>query len=161
LTGYISGKVGNPNETELRFEIAGLNAASLENQPLTFVAKNRVEGLYGDDNSIQLTNISAKHQSVTSNIAGYPISWTYYMKDNNLYVESLSPDPGFAGVNQTYYLEGKEKIYGTPEFMGILENNKRMDVYENFDKEELEILIYKYLTNKPNDELRIPLTFGK
>lgn len=161
LTGYISGKVGNPNKTELRFEIAGLNAASLENQPLTFVAKNRVEGLYGDDNSIQLTNISAKPQSVTSNIAGYPISWTYYMKDNNLYVESLSPDPGFAGVNQTYYLEGKEKIYGTPEFMGILENNKRMDVYENFDKEELEILIYKYLTNKPNDELRIPLTFGK
>lgn len=161
LTGYISGKVGNPNKTELRFEIAGLNAASLENQPLTFVAKNRVEGLYGDDNSIQLTNISAKPQSVTSNIAGYPISWTYYMKDNNLYVESLSPDPGFAGVNQTYYLEDKEKIYGTPEFMGILENNKRMDVYENFDKEELEILIYKYLTNKPNDELRIPLTFGK
>lgn len=161
LTGYISGEDGNPNETELRFEITGLNAASLENQSLTFVAKNRVEGLYGDDNSIQLTNISAKHQSVTSNIAGYPISWTYYIKDNNLYVESLSPDPGFAGVNQTYYLEGKEKIYGTPEFMGILENNKRMDVYENFDKKELEILIYKYLTNKPNDELRIPLTFGK
>ncbi|MBL3730993.1 DUF4179 domain-containing protein [Lysinibacillus sp. HST-98] len=161
LTGYISGEDGNPNETELRFEITGLNAASLENQPLTFVAKNRVEGLYGDDNSIQLTNISAKPQSVTSNIAGYPISWTYYMKDNNLYVESLSPDSGFAGVNQTYYLEDKEKIYGTPEFMGILENNKRMDVYENFDKKELEILIYKYLTNKPNDELRIPLTFGK
>ncbi|WHP40862.1 DUF4179 domain-containing protein [Lysinibacillus boronitolerans] len=161
LTGYISGEDGNPNETELRFEITGLNAASLENQSLTFVAKNRVEGLYGDDNSIQLTNISAKPQSVTSNIAGYPISWTYYIKDNNLYVESLSPDPGFAGVNQTYYLEGKEKIYGTPEFMGILENNKRMDVYENFDKKELEILIYKYLTNKPNDELRIPLTFGK
>ncbi|UUV24310.1 MULTISPECIES: DUF4179 domain-containing protein [Lysinibacillus] len=161
LTGYISGEDGNPNETELRFEINGLNAASLENQSLTFVAKNRVEGLYGDDNSIQLTNISAKPQSVTSNIAGYPISWTYYIKDNNLYVESLSPDPGFAGVNQTYYLEGKEKIYGTPEFMGILENNKRMDVYENFDKKELEILIYKYLTNKANDELRIPLTFGK
>jgi len=161
LTGYISSEVGDPNETELRFEITGLNGASLENQPVAFVAKNHVEGLYGDDNSIQLTNISAKPQSVTSNIAGYSISWTYYMKDNNLYVESLSPDPGFAGVNQTYYLEGKEKIYGTPEYMGILENNKRMDVYENFDKKELEILIFKYLTNKPNDELRIPLTFGK
>lgn len=161
LTGYISSEVGDPNETELRFEITGLNGASLENQPVAFVAKNHVEGLYGDDNSIQLTNISAKPQSITSNIAGYPITWTYYMKDNNLYVESLSPDPGFAGVNQTYYLDGKEKIYGTPEYMGILENNKRMDVYENFDKKELEILIFKYLTNKPNDELRIPLTFGK
>lgn len=161
LTGYISSEVGDSNETELRFEITGLNGASLENQPVAFVAKNHIEGLYGDDNSIQLTNISAKPQSVTSNIAGYSITWTYYMKDNNLYVESLSPDPGFAGVNQTYYLEGKEKIYGTPEYMGILENNKRMDVYENFDKKELEILIFKYLTNKPNDELRIPLTFGK
>lgn len=66
----------------------------MENQPVAFVAKNHVEGLYGDDNSIQLTNISAKPQSVTSNIAGYPITWTYYMKDNNLYVESLSPDQG-------------------------------------------------------------------
>ncbi|HAU34344.1 MAG TPA: RNA polymerase subunit sigma [Lysinibacillus sp.] len=161
LTGYMSGKGGNPNETELRFEMNGLNAASLENQSVTFVAKHRVEGLYGDDNSTRLTNISANPQSVTSNIAGYPISWTYYMKDNNLYVESLSSDPGFAGVNQTYYLEGKEEIYGTPEFMGMLENNKRMDVYENFDKKELEILVYNYLINKPNDESRMPLTSGK
>ncbi|WP_155593876.1 DUF4179 domain-containing protein [Lysinibacillus cavernae] len=161
LTGHMWSKDEKPNETELRFEMMGLNVASLENQPVTFVAKHRVEGLYGDDNSTRLTNISAKPQSVTSNIAGYPISWTYYMKDNNLYVESLSSDPVFGGVNQTYYLEGKEKIYGQPEFMGMLENNKRMDVYENFDKKELDILINNYLTNQPNDELRIPLTFEK
>lgn len=161
LTGHMQSKVGKPNETELRFEMTGLNAASLANQPVTFIAKHRFEGLYGDDKSTRLTNISAKPQSVTSNMAGYSISWTYYMKDNNLYVESLSSNPAFGGVNQTYYLDGKEKIYGQPEFIGMLENNKRMDVYENFDKKELDILIYNYLTNKPNEELRIPLTFGK
>ncbi|WP_427109023.1 DUF4179 domain-containing protein [Lysinibacillus xylanilyticus] len=157
-----SGK--NLNETELRFEVTGLNVASLANQPVSFVAKHRVDAIRGDDNPIHLTDISVKPQSLTSSIAGYPITWTYYLKDNNLYVESLSSDPAFAGVNQTYYLDGDNgPNFGSPDLMGILEDgsNKAMDVYENFDKKELDIYIEKYLIDKPNEELRIPLKSGK
>ena len=85
------------------------------------------------------------------------------MKDNNLYVESVSSDPNFGGVNQTYYLDGKERSYGTPAKFGLLgdENNKHMDVYENFDKTELDIYIWNYTTHKRNNELRVPLKSGK
>lgn len=153
----------DPKKTELRFEIAGLNAASLANQPMSLIAKHRVDDYDGDNNPIRLTGISAERQSVTSSIAGYPITWTYYMKDNNLYVESSSSDNKFGGVNQTYYLNDKKRNYGKPAMMGILgdDNNKRMDVYENFDKTELEVYISKYTTHKRDDVLRIPLKAGQ
>ena len=154
---------GHPDKTELRFEMDGLDAASLATQPVSLIAKNRIDEYVGDDNPIRLTNISAKHQSVMTEIAGYPITWTYYMKDNNLYVESWSSDPLFGGVNQTYYLQGKEKHYGMPAIVRMLGdgNNKSMDVYDNYDKKEMEIYIWRYTTQKPNDELRVQLMNGE
>ena len=112
--------------------MAGLNAASLANQPVSLIAKHRVDEHAGDKNPIRLTGISAEHQSLTSSIAGYPITWTYYMKDNNLYVESFSSDPTFGGVNQTYYLDGEDRNYGMPAMIGLLgdDSNKHMDVYK-------------------------------
>ena len=84
------------------------------------------------------------------------------MKDNHLYVESLSSNQMFGGVNQTYYLQGKERNYGKPVIMGFLGdgNNKHMDVYENFDKREMNIYISNFTTDKPNDEYRIQLKNG-
>ncbi|KOR76669.1 DUF4179 domain-containing protein [Paenibacillus solani] len=163
LGGNIGYVQGQHNKTELRFEVAGLNAASLLNQPVSLVAKHRVDDYEGDNNPIRLTGISAEHQSVTSSIAGYPITWTYYMKDNNLYVESSSSDNKFGGVNRTYYLNDQERNYGKPAMMGMLgdDNNKRMDVYENFDKTELEVYISKYTTHKRDDILRVPLKAGQ
>ncbi|MFJ7980980.1 DUF4179 domain-containing protein [Lysinibacillus xylanilyticus] len=167
LDGYFMTGT-DPKEQELRFEMKGLDAASLANKPVTLVAKHRIDSFYGDenDNPIHLTDISEKQQTTTSSIAGYPISWTYYLKDNNLYVESLSSDPTFGGVERTYYLDGKEQNLGDPEptlmgAFGDAGSNKSMDVYENFDKKELDIYIYSYSTNKPNEELRIPLKSGK
>lgn len=154
---------GQHRTTELRFEMAGLNAASLANQPVSLIAKHRVDEYAGEKNPIRLTGISAERQSVTSSIAGYPITWTYYTKDNNLYVESLSSDPSFGGVNQTYYLDGKDRSYGMPAMIGMLgdDNNKHMDVYENFDKTELDIYVWHYTTHKRDDVLRVPLKTGK
>ncbi|MCH7323913.1 DUF4179 domain-containing protein [Solibacillus sp. MA9] len=163
LTGYMPGKRLGPNEMELHFEITGIDAMSLAKQPMTFIAKHRINEAEGDNNPIRLTDISAEPQSLTTHIAGYPISWTYYMKDNNLYVESLSSDTIFGGVVQTYYLDGKERHYGMPAIQGIFgsENNKRMDVYENFDKTELDIFISNYGTHDHDDILRVPLKAGK
>ena len=165
LKGYIWELYipGHPDKTELRFEMAGLDSATIVNQPISLIAKYRVDDWSGDDNPIRLTDISTKPQSVKTEIAGYPITWTYYMKDNHLYVESLSSDPMFGGVNQTYYLQGKERYYGKPVKMGLLGdgNNKQMDVYENFDQNELNIYIWNYTTEKINDEYRIQLKSGQ
>lgn len=163
LNGGVWFVQGQSNKTELRFEMAGLNAASLANQPVSLIAKHRVDEYAGDKNPIRLTGISAEHQTLTSSIAGYPITWTYYMKDHNLYVESLSSDPAFGGVNQTYYLDGEDRNYGMPAMIGLLgdDSNKHMDVYKNFDKTELEVYIWNYTTHKRDDVLRIPLKTGK
>lgn len=163
LNGGIWYVPDQSDKTELRFEMTGLDAASLTNEPVSLIAKHRVDEHAGDKNPIRLTGISGKHQSLTTNIAGYPITWTYYMKENNLYVESLSSDPGFGGVNQTYYFDGKEPNYGKSAMISLLGNgdNREMDVYEKFDKSELEIYIMNYTTEKPEDELRVQLKNGK
>jgi Domain of unknown function (DUF4179) len=153
---------GDPNKTEMRFEMVGLDLASLSNQPMALIAKHRVDEFKGDSEPIRLTDISAEHQSFTTRIAGYPIRWTYYMKDNNLYVESFSSDPAFGGVIQTYYLDSKEKCYGKPAIMGLTgdKENKRIDVYENFDQTMLDLYISNYTIHHRNDELRVQLKPG-
>ncbi|MFE0557535.1 DUF4179 domain-containing protein [Paenibacillus sp. NPDC058910] len=163
LNGNIWSVQGQHNKTELRFEMTGLNAASLANQPVSLIAKHRVDAYDGDKSPIRLTDISAKHQTITTSIAGYPITWIYYMKENNLYVESSSADPAFGGVNQTYYLDGNDRNYGMPAMTSLFgdDNNKHMDVYENFDKTELEVYISKYATHKRDDVLRVQLKAGK
>ncbi|WP_274308490.1 DUF4179 domain-containing protein [Solibacillus daqui] len=163
LTGHVWSVQGSPNKMELRFEITGIDVMNLESQPMTFIAKHRIDEASGDQNPIRLTGISAEPQSLTTHIGEYPISWTYYMKDNNLYVESFSSDSTFGGVVQTYYLDSKDRQYGTPAMLGIFgdDNNKNMDVYENFDKTELDIFISNYTVHKRNDVLRVPLKTGK
>ena len=153
----------DPKKTELRFELEGVDITSLATQPMTFIANHRVDEFYGDDKPIRLSNISTTAQSLTTSIKGYPISWKYYMKDNNLYVESVSSDFNFGGVNQTFYLEGKERNYGRPTIFGILgdENNQHMDVYKNFDKKDIDIYISNYTVHNHEAELRIPLKFGE
>lgn len=163
LNGNISQAPGQPNETELRFEMSGLDATSLATQPITLIAKHRVDAFAGDDKPVRLTDISNEHQSVTTYMDGYPIKWNYYMKDKNLYVESLSSNPDFGGVTQTYYLDGKDRNYGKPVMLGLFSNesNKNMDVYENFNMTELDIYISNYTTHKRDDELHVQLKSGK
>ena len=163
LDGGIWVENNNPNDTEIRFEMSPLAFASIANKPITMIAKNRLDEHAGNKTPVRLTDISSKPKSITMNYDKYPVTWTYYTKDNNLYVESQSSDSSFGGVNQTYYLEGTEKNYGNPIGIGInyLESNKYMDVYENFIGGELEIYVSNYMTEKPDDELRVELTKGK
>ncbi|MDC6269639.1 DUF4179 domain-containing protein [Lysinibacillus fusiformis] len=153
----------DPYKTELRFELTGVDVSSLVDKTMTLVAKHRVDIVDGDLQPIRLTDITEKPQSKTSMVGEYPITWTYYMKDNNLYIESFSSDPTFGGVTQTYYLDHKDRNYGMPIFAGILgdNNNKRMDEYKNFKEKELDIYIYNYTTQQPDEELRIPLIIGE
>ncbi|GAE05985.1 hypothetical protein [Paenibacillus sp. JCM 10914] len=148
-----------PHQSELRFEMAGLDPSALADQPVSLIAKHRVDDHEGDGTPIRLTNISTDKQFISSNVAGHAITWSYYMKEHNLYVESYSADRQFGGVNQTYYLSGDQRNYGKPAFTGMVGdgNNQHTDVYENFEGTELEIFIWRYMTEKPDDELRIQL----
>lgn len=153
----------DPQRTELRFEMTSLDLASITKTPMTLIGKHRVEGHIGNETSVLLSGISDKPQSLTTSYDNYPITWTYYTKDNNLYVETQSSDSTFGGVNQTYYLDGAVKEYGTMAIVGLdgEGNNKRIDVYENFSQDELEIYVHNYLTEKPDDELRVKVVPGK
>lgn len=153
----------DPYKTELRFELTGVDVSSLVDKTMTLVAKHRVDIVDGDPQPIRLTDITKKPQSKTSMVGEYPITWTYYMKDNNLYIESFSSDPTFGGVTQTYYLDHKDRNYGMPIIAGILgdDNNMRMDEYKNFKEIELDIYVYNYTTQQPDEELRIPLRIGE
>ncbi len=139
--------------------MVGLNATALANQPVTLVAKERVNEFEGDSQPIRLTNISDKPQTKTSSIGGYPITWTYYKKDNYFYVESSSTNPSFGGVGQTYYLDNNERVGGIPRIR--LDHNKIIDEYDNFNKKDIDIYIWKYATLQPDEELRIPLRIGE
>lgn len=151
--------VSEADRTELHFEMTGLNAVSLADQPLTLVAKDRFNEYEGNNQPIRLTNISDIPQSKTSSIDGYPITWKYYKKDNYLYVESSSSNPTFGGVGQTYYLENNERVPGIPRIR--FNDNKQIDEYDNFNKKDLDIYIWKYATHHPDAELRVPLQFLK
>ncbi|MEK3873463.1 MULTISPECIES: DUF4179 domain-containing protein [unclassified Paenibacillus] len=163
LEGGLWPVSNEPAQTELRFEMAGLTPEALANEPITLIAKHRVDEHKGDNQPVRLTGISTKRQTVSSSIAGYPITWTYYMKDGNLYVESRSSDPAFGGVNQTYYLDGGERNYGKPALIRMLgdEGNENIDVFENFKETEQDIYIFMYTTNQPEDELRVQVKPGK
>ncbi|MEA0552459.1 DUF4179 domain-containing protein [Lysinibacillus irui] len=149
----------DPYKVELRFEMTGVDVSMLAKQSITLVAKHRVDVEDGDHKPIRLTDISEKPQIKTSTIGEFPITWTYYKKDNNLYVESFSSDPTFGGVSQTYYLDHKDRNYGMPLTVGFLgdNNNKNIDEYKNFKGKDLDIYVWKYTTNHPDAELRVPL----
>ncbi|WP_431811684.1 DUF4179 domain-containing protein [Lysinibacillus sp. FW12] len=149
----------DPYKVELRFEMTGVDVSMLAKQSITLVAKHRVDVEDGDYKPIRLTDISEKPQIKTSTIGDFPITWTYYKKDNNLYVESFSSDPTFGGVSQTYYLDHKDRNYGMPLTVGFLgdNNNKNIDEYKNFKGKDLDIYVWKYTTNHPDAELRVPL----
>ncbi|MFL1998061.1 DUF4179 domain-containing protein [Lysinibacillus irui] len=149
----------DPYKVELRFEMTGVDVSMLAKQSITLVAKHRVDVEDGDHKPIRLTDISEKPQIKTSTIGEFPITWTYYKKDNNLYVESFSSDPTFGGVSQTYYLDHKDRNYGMPLTVGFLgdNNKKNIDEYKNFKGKDLDIYVWKYTTNHPDAELRVPL----
>lgn len=112
---------------------------------------------------IRLTNISEKKQTITTQVGGYPVLWTYYRQDNNLFVQSESADPSFGGVNQTYMGKGEQRLTGkqvTVNFSGD-GNNKAIDMYANYEEKEAQLNIFWYYTEKPDKSLRTELVVGK
>ncbi|WIV21548.1 DUF4179 domain-containing protein [Paenibacillus polygoni] len=160
LTGGINYHKKPSKKTELRFEMMNMDLTSLHEQPITLTAKKRVEEHKGnEETSIRLSSISTKPQHLQTKYGEFTVDWTYYLKDEQLYVESSSQDPTFGGINQTYYYDGKEKIYGKPSIVNFRGEgtNKSMDVYENFAPDQLDIFVFMYTTEHLNEKITVPI----
>lgn len=160
LTGGIDYGTKDPEKTELRFEMMHMDLTSLQEQPISLMAAKRVDEHKGnEETSIRLSDISTKPQQLQTRYDGFIVDWTYYLKDGQLYVESSSQDSTFGGINQTYYYDGKEKVYGKPSIVSFRGegNNKSMDVYENFAPDQLDIFVYMYTTDHLNEKITVPI----
>ncbi|MEK3787123.1 DUF4179 domain-containing protein [Paenibacillus sp. FSL K6-1230] len=150
----------DPHQTEIRFEpvkSAVLDPSTINAQPVVLIAKDRMDEHAGGSTSVHLTNISSQPQTIHTDYDGYPIRWTYYTKDGNLYVESDSTSADFGEVNQTYYLQGGEKQYSMPQFSSGLDS-KHVDVFDHFTGTDLNLYVWNYTTLKKGEQLRIQLT---
>jgi hypothetical protein len=162
LHGGYSVNPDDPTETTFRFE-RPIGMQINAGMSIELVAKYQVEEHKDAKDPIRLTNISEKKQTITTQVGGYPVLWTYYRQDNNLFVQSESADPSFGGVNQTYMGKGEQRLIGKPvtaNFSGD-GNNKAIDMYANYEKKEAELNIFWYYTEKPDKSLRTELVVGK
>lgn len=160
LTGGINYDTKSSKKTELRFEMMHMDLASLHEQPISLTAEKRVDEHKGSEKMpIRLSNISSKPQHLQTEYGGFTVDWTYYLKDEQLYVESSSQDPTFGGINQTYYYNGKEKVYGKPVIVNFRGEgkNKSMDVFEQFAPDDLEIFVYMYTVDHLNEKITMPI----
>ncbi|AIQ48805.1 RNA polymerase sigma factor [Paenibacillus sp. FSL R7-0273] len=127
--------------------------------PLTFVGSYKVNVHEEDKEPLQLTNISDQKQTLIRSTGGYPVKWTYYMVDGDLYVETESEDFRFGGVGQTHINRGKDRIIGRPVTINFSGdgNNRAIDVYKDFQGTEASIYMFYYTTDEPERETRVQL----
>jgi hypothetical protein len=151
-------KRDSPLISSFRFDLpSGLRVT--DQTPIAFIAK--YESIKHQDAKapIQLKDISEEEKTLTTNVGGYSVKWTYYKRDGNLYVQSECDDPSFGGINQTHLGREGGGIAGRPvtsNFSGD-GNNIAIDVYKNYAGNEAKIYIFWYFTENPNKEIRVEL----
>lgn len=146
------------HDNEFRFERPpGLEIT--KDTPVSIIGTYEVIKHPGGNIPIELKNISEEKQTMTTTVGGFPVTWTYYKKDNDVYVESGSEDRSFGGVNQTYRLSEKGQIPSEPVTNGFYGdgNNSLIEKYKNYTNKDLTIYIYYYTTEQPDKQIEIPL----
>lgn len=149
----------NPEETVFRFEVpSGVQVK--EESAITFVAKHERMERKDAKAPIPLREISGEKKSITTDVGGYSVLWTYYLKDGDLYVQSESADHGFGGINQTYMLRGETRDPGKKIAYGFggSGSNQATDVYPGFAGKDADVYIFWYYTEDTGKELRTELT---
>ncbi|RJG26913.1 hypothetical protein DQX05_02535 [Paenibacillus thiaminolyticus] len=56
--------------------------------PMELLLQYEVEEIWDDKQPILLSNISDEKQTLTTDVGGYPVKWTYYKQNGDLYVEA-------------------------------------------------------------------------
>ncbi|WP_179232811.1 DUF4179 domain-containing protein [Paenibacillus rigui] len=147
-----------PEETDFYFDVPP-DVRITEHTPIALVMNYEVVEHKDNKTPIVLKDISKERKTLTTQVGGYSVQWTYYSQDGSLYVQSESADPRFGGVNQTYMLRGGESIPGRPvttNFTGD-GNNQNLDEYKDYQDTSAEIYMYSYFTDNPEKGLRVEL----
>ncbi|MDR0267307.1 DUF4179 domain-containing protein [Paenibacillus sp.] len=128
--------------------------------PMELILQNEKESKLDYAQPVLLKNISGEKQTVTSDVEGYPVKWTYYKANGKLYVETNSANGRFGGVNQTYYKQGSEQVLSRVVYIeGSTPwvSNERVNVFPGFEGTELELYIKVYHIWHPDLNFKLKL----
>ncbi|NGZ73945.1 DUF4179 domain-containing protein [Saccharibacillus alkalitolerans] len=108
---------------------------------------------------VLLTNIGEGKQTVVSQVGGYPVSWTYYRQNGDLYVVTGSADPNFGGIGQTHIGTGRDKLYTEPisDRRGGTGSNLTTEIYRGYAGDTAEMHIFSYTEHMPDREVSATL----
>ncbi|MNB68353.1 hypothetical protein D3C75_148610 [compost metagenome] len=126
---------------------------------IVLVGVFKVNYVEDQQTAFRLTGIDEEKRHLNAVIGGYPVTWTYYMKGSDLYVESSSDNTLFGGVNQTFIMQDGQRLLGKVQKYGIdgQKDNHAIDVYKGFKGSEAEVHMFFYTTNEPEKETRVTL----
>ncbi|WP_249931034.1 DUF4179 domain-containing protein [Paenibacillus polymyxa] len=93
----------------IRFERPA-NLVITKDTPITFTGKYKVTTHSDDKTPQRLADISEQKQTLTTQIGGYPVKWTYYKQDSDLFVETESEDTHFGGLTRRILAWGKKGL---------------------------------------------------
>lgn len=151
LEGYMTlgnggGDELKPDMKTLRFDVPP-DLQITPDTPMELMLQNENESKLDYAQPVMLKNISGEKQTVTTDVEGYPVKWTYYKANGKLYVETGSTSERFGGVDQTYYEQEGEQILSRIVYIeGSTPwvSNERAHVFPGFDGTELDLYIKVY-----------------
>ncbi|NHN34418.1 DUF4179 domain-containing protein [Paenibacillus agricola] len=148
----------SPEETDFYFEVPP-NVKITEHTPIALVMNYEVLEHSDEKAPIILKDISTEKKTMTTQVGGFSVQWTYYKQNGDLFVQSEAADPNFGGINQTYIIKDGKTMPGkqvTTNFTGD-GNNQAIDVYKDYQEKDAAIYIYWYYTDNPDKGLRVEL----
>ncbi|MGG3309496.1 DUF4179 domain-containing protein [Paenibacillus lautus] len=164
LEGYMALENGGDDEPEpymktLLFDVPP-DLQVTPDTPMELMLQNEKESKSDYAHPVLLKNISGEKQTVTTDVEGYPVKWTYYKANGKLYVKTGSTNERFGGIDQTYYEQEGEQILSRIVYIeGSTPwvSNDRVNVFPGFDRTELELYIKIYHIWHPDRNLAFKL----
>lgn len=164
LEGYMT--LGNGGDEEIEAHMKTLlfdvppDLHITPDTPMELMLQNENESKLDYAQPVMLQNISGEKQTITTDVEGYPVKWTYYKANGKLYVETGSTNERFGGVDQTYYQQEGEQILSRIVYIeGSTPwvSNERVNVFPGFEGTELELYIKVYHIWHPDLNTKLKL----
>lgn len=155
--GWFDGH--NPQDAVLTMD----RPADLELGPDSVIelrAKHEVLKQDGDlPAPLLLRNIGEQKQELSSEVGGYPVTWTYYKQDGDLVIRASSKDPNFGGIGQTYIAESSKRLLSDERNTRIWgdANNSLTEIYKNYSADSAEMHVFYYMEHRPDQQEQIKL----
>ncbi|GGN96250.1 DUF4179 domain-containing protein [Saccharibacillus kuerlensis] len=108
---------------------------------------------------VMLTNISENKQTILSQVGGYPVSWTYYRQNGDLYVQTSSSSSNFGGIGQTHIGTGRDRLLTEPirDYLNSMITNRTTEIYPDYTGDTAEMHIFSYTEHMPSKEVQVQL----